>query len=513
MNAISPSSHNSRLAGAAPALRIENLSKSFQGVLALNQVDLELCPGEVHALLGQNGSGKSTLIKVLAGFQRPERGAKAWVDGEPFKLGEPGAAHAASLRFIHQDLALIGELNAVDNLALGESYGSRIWLSDGRERKRAEEIFDRYEVDIDVSAPVISLTRAEQTMTAIVRALYHQTSAAGILVLDEPTAAFADHEVQRLFELIHRVQVNHGTVLYVTHRLEEVFQLADRVTVLRDGKKVTTRPVAGLDHDSLAELIVGRPVDTLYPQRRQSPRETAITVTGLSGGHVARFDLELHKGELVGVTGLKDSGANDVLHRMFGSRPRHAGELRLASGELFGRSPASAIKAGVAFAPADRRALSGMLEWTLRENVTLPKIKSRSLLRWIGAAEEREDARAWLQALGVVPADPEAHFSELSGGNQQKVVLARWLRCKASIFLIEEPTGGVDVGARQTIYEALRKMTADGGAVLISSSDAEELAALCDRVIVMRRGRITATLEGAAQSADNISLETIREEA
>ncbi|MDO8210131.1 sugar ABC transporter ATP-binding protein [Conexibacter sp. CPCC 206217] len=502
---------NQRSPQSTTVLEVALVSKAFGGQLALDNVDLALDEGEVHALLGQNGSGKSTLIKVLAGFHKPERGARGAVRGTAFELGDPSAAHQAGLRFIHQDLALIGELSAIDNLALGERYAGGWFISDRRERARVREVFAAYEVDIDPDTPLRELNRAQQTMTAIVRALHHQAASDGILVLDEPTAAFSAHDTELLFRLVRRVAQAGGTVLYVTHRLEEVFAIADRVTVLRDGRKVATRPTAELTHGSLVNLIIDRPLEELELEPTAPTSTVVVEVRGLVGENVASVDLDVHAGEIVGLTGLKGSGADDILHLMFGSRTRDAGEVRV-NGKLVGQAPDAAIKAGLALAPADRKELGGILTWTLRENLTLPRLTTDGPVGWLGERSERRDAQQWLDRVGVVPAHPEALYSSLSGGNQQKVVLARWLRCGAAAFLLEEPTGGVDVGARHTIYAALRELAAGGACVLISSSDTEEVCAVCDRVLVVRDGRLVASLEGERRTVDNVLVEMIREE-
>jgi ribose transport system ATP-binding protein len=494
----------------ASVLELHNLSKQFGATRALDNVDLALAEGEIHALLGHNGSGKSTLIKILAGFHSPAPGATATYRGKPLTLGSATAAQNAGIRFIHQDLALIGEFDAVDNLALGEKYARRAYVSEHHERREAEAVFERYGVDIDLQAPLKTLNRAQQTMTAIVRALHHQSARDGVLVLDEPTAAFSKQDTELLFRLVRRVREEGGTVLYVTHRLEEVFDLADRVTVLRDGHAVATRAVSTLTHNKLVELIVGRPIEAVLPSAEGGAGDIVLDVHNLSGGIVQDVDLCIRAGEIVGVTGLKGFGPDDVLHLIFGSQERESGEV-FVNGKPVAADPASAIKGGMALAPADRKNLGGMLLWTLRENITLPRIKAGKL-NWLSNRAEGRDARQWLRRMEVIPDDPEALYSTLSGGNQQKTVLARWLRCGASVFLLEEPTGGVDVGTTSVIYEILRELAANGAAVLLSSSDLEEVCVTCDRVLVMRDGRVTASFDAANATIDNVLTEMIRED-
>ncbi|MEZ5075908.1 MAG: sugar ABC transporter ATP-binding protein [Solirubrobacterales bacterium] len=491
------------------SLSLKDVSKVFQGQRALDGVDLELRRGEVHALLGPNGSGKSTLIKILAGYHRPEPGAGAWMHGAPFELGDPAGAPDA--HFIHQDLGLVGDLSVVDNLAFDGGYRGRWWLSGRHERTRAAALLAEYGIDVDVEEPVGALPRAQQTMVAIARALSRGVGAGALLVLDEPTVALPAHQVRQLFEVVRQVRDAGGTVLWVTHRLGEVFDLAQRVTVLRDGRRVTTVPTSELDHDQLVELIIGRPLEAFYPEPPPvGTAPPALEVRELGGGTVADVSLTVREGEIVGATGLVGSGHEDLLHLIFGGQKPRRGGVWLG-GEALGRpDPARAIGAGLAFAPADRKRLGAILDWTLRENLTLPDIHGNGPARWLSAGSERADAREWLQRGQVVPADPEKVFSALSGGNQQKLMLARWLRCGARAFLLEEPTNGVDMGSKHAIYEALAAAAREGAAVLMSSQDPEELCAVCDRVLVLRDGLVGAELDRSALTEDRLVAETLR---
>jgi ribose transport system ATP-binding protein len=496
---------------AAPALLLRGVSKAFQGQWALQDVDLSLAPGEVHALLGQNGSGKSTLIKLLAGYHQPDGVAEAQVAGQPLRLGAMHDAHALGLRFIHQDRALIADLSVTDNLALGER-DTRWWLSDRRERRAAREALLAYEIDVDVAAPLRWLDPAQQTMVAMVRALRSDAVADGVLVLDEPTAALTERETALLFSVIRRVRDRGGTVLFVTHRLAEVFDIADRVTVLRDGRRVTTVPVGDIDHDRLVELIIGRPLEELASDAAAAatPDHDLLRVHRISGGDVRTASLSIGAGEIVGVTGPMGSGMDSLLALVFGAIPRSGGQVLVDRRPLTETSPRGSIRAGMAFAPSDRQKLSGLRQWTLRENVTLPKLPSRGPLRWMSTRAEVAEAQPWLDRLEVTPSDCEALFSSLSGGNQQKTVLARWLRCGARVFLLQEPTAGVDVGSKRAIYASLRNVASGGAAVLLASSDLEEVCAVCDRALVMRNGAITATLSGSSLTVDALLAESVR---
>lgn len=490
-------------------LVLEGLTKTFQGQRALDAVSLDLRPGEIHCLLGQNGSGKSTLIKVLAGYHSPDAGS-ALIDGEPIELGSALDAHQSGLRFIHQDLALIDSMSVVDNLALGESYGGRFWLSERKERQRAQEIFTEYGVVIDVAKDLVGLSSASQTMTAIVRALHHGDAARGILVLDEPTASLSEQDKEHLFGLLRAVRARGGTLLYVTHRLHEVFELADRVTVLRDGRNVATRDVDQLDHDSLIELILGRPLEAVYPEPPTPGADSVLEVEGLCGGALEDFTGTVRAGEIVGIVGLAGSGSEEIPHMIFGARRRSAGEVRLMGEAIAPRSPWDGIRSGLAFVPGDRKRLGVIGEWTLRENITLPRVRGRGPLRWLGRRAETRDVAPYLALCEVKPNDPEARTSSLSGGNQQKVVIARWLRSGPKALLLEEPTAGVDVGSRSAIYKQLNQAASGGTAVLITTSDLEEACAVCDRVYVIRGGRVGAVLSRDQLTPDTLLGEALR---
>jgi ribose transport system ATP-binding protein len=496
-------------AATSSKLVLEGLSKTFQGQRALDEVSLDLRAGEIHCLLGQNGSGKSTLIKILAGYHSPDAGS-ALIDGRSVELGSPVEAHQHGLRFIHQDLALIDALSVVDNLALGESYGSRLWLSERHERRRARKIFAEYGIDIDVSRPLASVGAASQTMTAIVRALHHGDAARGILVLDEPTASLSEPDKEHLFELLRAVKARGGTILYVTHRLHEVFELADRVTVLRDGRNVGTRNVDELDHDRLIELILGRSLESVYPDPPSPGADHVLELEGLSGGVLKDFTGMVRAGEIVGIVGLAGSGAEEIPELIFGARPRAAGTIRLNGKTVAPLSPWDAIRSGLALVPADRKRHGVVADWTLRENVTLPKVRGRGPLRWLGRRQEAQDVAKYLTRCEVKPNDPEAKISALSGGNQQKIMIARWLRAGAKVLLLQEPTAGVDVGSRSAIYRHLNEAASAGAAVLITTTDLEEACAVCDRVYVIRGGRVGAELSSGQLTPDTLLGEALR---
>ncbi len=478
-----------------PRLLIEGLSKTFTGQRALDDASLNVAAGEVHALLGQNGSGKSTLIKILAGYHQPDPGSSATYDGQPLPLGHAGAARAAGIRFIHQDLALIPDLTVTENLALGGRYGSSGWLVDRQEAAAAQELLDTWGVEVDATAPLRTLGTAERTMVAIVRAVRDGVGSSGMLVLDEPTAALPPHEVEHVATLVRQLKERGASIIYVTHRLNEVFQFADTVTVLRDGRVIGARPVAGMSHDDLVSMIIGRPLSAVYPEIPEPLDNAVLTVDDVRGASVKTLSLQLREREIVGVAGLTGSGREVVTDLLFGTRPRDSGTVRIGETEVQADSPKDSISKGLAFMPADRKGVGSLPALTVRENVTLPAIRS-GRGRWSSIRAERREVAGWLRKLSVVPGDPEQRLGALSGGNQQRALLTRWLRCDTKVFLIDEPTQGVDIEAKVAIYRAIRDAAKDGAGVLLASTDNDELAAICDRVIVMRDGEAAISLSG-----------------
>lgn len=498
-------------------LEITGLSKTFPGQKALIDVDFEVRAGEVHALVGQNGSGKSTLIKCLAGYHEPDLGATAsvWQGGPTgrtetsFRLGDGRAAEAAGVRFVHQDLALVETLDAVENLALGEGYPTKARTIDWRQaRRQARRELSELGYDFDVTTPIAELTAAERTGVAIARAMHNWENDVELVVLDEPTASMPGPDVERLFDVIRTVRDRGLAVVYVSHHLDEIFHIADRVTVLRDGRKVDTREMSSLEHDGLIELIVGRNLAEEFRTELASDQAVAgepmLKIDGLVGDSVENLDLEVRPGEIVGVAGITGSGREAIAQLLFGGRRRDAGRVTVDGTDVPTQRPDKAIAAGLGLAPADRKAVGIVPEMTVRENITLPRLGEffRGLL--FRHRAERIDARGWLDELDVQPRQPEREVKNLSGGNQQKVVLAKWLRLKPKVLVLDEPTQGVDVGAKADIHRLIDAAAEEGMAVLVCSTDSEELVRLCSRVVVMQRGRRHAELHGG-----EITVETL----
>lgn len=474
----------------------------FAGQRALDKVDLTLHRGEVHALLGANGSGKSTLIKILAGYHTPEHGTDVLIGGSALAFGSARASHLAGLRFIHQDLGLVESLDVAENLKLGGDYGRRWWLSARKEWTQARDMLQRYGLEIDPGMPVGALSAAQKSMVAIIRAVEDGLASESVLVLDEPTASLPQEEVHQLMSLLAALKAQGVAILYVTHRLPEVFAVADRVTVLRDGRRVATEAIGAVTEDGLIELILGKRLEKREESSQIEGRDPVLTADRVCGENVAHFSFKAHAGEILGITGLVGSGYESILGLVYGSLMRASGEVKIFDKRIAGGSPRSAIRLGLSYAPADRRKLGAFVTWSVRENLTIPLLKYARITRRLSQRAEATETRDWIGRLDIRPDRAEATFSDLSGGNQQKVVIARMLRCRPAALLLDEPTIGVDAGAKSAIYMELRAAASQGATVVVSSSDVEELAELCDRVLVVAAGRPVRELVGRQSPAD-----------
>jgi ribose transport system ATP-binding protein len=501
--------------GERPALAVRRLSKSFGGALALDNVDLEVMPGEVHGLLGQNGSGKSTLIKILAGYHAPDPGGELEVRGEPVPLPlDPGQFRALGLSFVHQDLGLVPSLSVLENLRAGELAASRsLHIRWRRERRRARALFGRYNIDLDPSAPVSSLPQVDRALLAIVRAIHgvhgdDPAAAHGILILDEPTVFLPRDRIDRLFALVRQIAASGASVIFVSHNLDEVRDITDRVTVLRDGRVQGTLETRRTGEQDLVELIIGSRLDRFQAQHHDLRRvDVDVAMSGLRGAIVDDLALELHRGEIVGVTGLVGSGFEELPYLLFGATPASAGRLRLGEREhdLTRMTPRAAIEAGIALVPADRQGAGSVGSLSVAENAMLLVLGRYRRGPNLATRRMASDAAGLLKDYDVQPRRPGLDYAALSGGNQQKVMLAKWLQTRPGLIVLHEPTQGVDVGARQQIYRVVKAASVAGNAVLCASSDAEQLAAICDRVLVFARGRVVSELVGADVTKERIA--------
>lgn len=504
-------------AGAlVPALSIRGLSKIFGGARALDNVDLTILPGEVHGLLGQNGSGKSTLIKVLAGVHDPEPGAKLEIYGQSVKLPlAAGEYRKLGLAFVHQSLGLVPSLSVLENLRV-ESFATepQFFISWDRERRAAVEIFEKYGLAIDPAITVGELPPVERAMVAIVRAIADiqagqlEHGGQGVLVLDEPTPFLPAAGIAQLFDLVRTIVGNGASVIFVSHDVNEVMEITDRATVLRDGEVAGTLVTGESTKDDFVERIIGRKVQLFHIEHAiETDTEADVEVRNLTGGSVEDVTFSMHRGEILGLTGLIGSGFSDIPYLLYGAMKASTGELEL-SGEKFklsSMSPKVSIDNSIVLIPADRLGAAAVGGLPVTDNVTQPVI--RSFLGRLGLV--RGDMASHAHKLGkshdVLPNAPEMLLDTLSGGNQQKVVIAKWLQDNPALCLLDEPTQGVDVGARQQVYMALGEASEAGAAVICASTDYEQLEQICDRVLVFSRGRIVAEMSGGQVTKEQIA--------
>jgi ribose transport system ATP-binding protein len=479
-------------------LRIDNLSKSFPGTQALIDVSLEVGHGEIRSLVGGNGSGKSTLIKILAGVQPADPGGRITVSGESIAADDitPEWSFAAALAFVHQDLGLFDHLSVAENVFVGLPYPRRAGRIDWRRLNReAASILERLRVTVSPHAPLSGLRASDRTLVAIARAVRGREGVHdGVLVLDEPTARLAAPEAGRLLDALRRFAADGQTILYVSHRLDEVLAIADSITVLRDGAIVADRSTDGLDAGELSRLIVGHTVSSTAEGRvGTGAGPSLLEVQDVWTGPLKGVDLTVAEGEILGITGLIGAGTSSLLRAIYGAQKRQ-GEVRLGGRELPSGNVAAAVRAGAAFVPENRLREGAFVTLTVRENLSASYLtRFRHRLSWIDRRAELEASTEAISAYGVRCRSPQMPVALLSGGNQQKVVLARWLTGEPRLLLLDDPTQGVDVGARAEIHRQVRAAAKRGCGVIVATSDAEELLELSDRVVVLREGKVVAS--------------------
>jgi ABC-type sugar transport system ATPase subunit len=477
-----------------PLLAMRGMVKSFPGVQALRGVDLTLHAGHVLALVGENGAGKSTLMKLLGGAHRPDTGTIA-VDGRQLLLESPQDARRAGIAVIHQEFNLIPGLTASENIFLGQEITRGGFLDHRRERRHAADLFRRLGVEIDLDIPCRRLTTAQHQLVEIAKALAQQ---ARIIVMDEPTAALTSHETARLFEIIGDLRRDRIGIIYISHRLEEIFSIADRVTILRDGTNVDDRPIDKITRNELIERMVGRELKDEFPARSVPISSPRLEVTGLRrAGAVRDVSFSVSRGEILALTGLVGAGRTETARLLFGADPREAGEIRLDGRRLAIRSPRDAIAAGIGLLTEDRKLQGLVLGASVRENFGLPNLVRLSRFGFVQLRRERDEFARYIDLLKIRTPHQEQPARYLSGGNQQKVVLAKWLARNCDVLIFDEPTRGIDVGAKYEIYLLMNQLAAEGKAVVMISSELPEVLGMADRIVVMHEGRITGEITDA----------------
>jgi ribose transport system ATP-binding protein len=490
-------------------LEARNVSKSFGPTRALTNATFTLERGSIHALLGGNGSGKSTLIKILAGVEHADSGILSIAGQErDLRRFTAGESQELGLHFVHQQTSTFPELSVTENLMIGRGFDAKggkpiRWA---RERRRAAALLEHFHIEAHPDQALGELGAARRTMVAIARALQDAEDVSDeVLILDEPTAALPAPEVEFLLDALRKYAAAGQSIVYVTHRLEEVFAVADRATLLRDGVVVDTVSPSDLTHDGLVELIMGRTVEQVARLRGQAEGGPVLEISDLASGPVRDFDLRLCEGEIVGLAGLIGSGRSTVLKSIFGLSPIEDGEILIDAERADVDGPHQAMAAGIAFVPEDRQRDAAFAELSVGENLAVTVIPQYWRGGFLRSGRERRDAADLFDQFLITAQSEEAPLSSLSGGNQQKVGLARWLRRLPRLLLLDEPTQGVDVGARAEIYDLVHRAVSDGAAALIASSDFEELAQVCDRVLVLWKGRVVAELASEALSAETIT--------
>jgi ribose transport system ATP-binding protein len=493
-------------------LAVRGLSKTFGATRALVDVSFDVSAGTIHGLLGGNGSGKSTLIKVLAGVHHAEPGGSVAILGAP-EVGvqdlSPDFARRSGMRFVHQDLALFPELTVADNIAIGAGFPRRgPQISAGALRARTQSLLDRYEISARPHDRIGALRQSTRTMIAIVRALQDVgTATRRLLVLDEPTAALPPHEVDVLLAALRNLAEDGQTIVYVSHRIDEILDLTDAVTVLRDGAHVITRPTRGMAGEHLIEYIVGKPLAAFpgssprvpaaaEPLSPESQRVPALTVTSLAGGPIAGVSFEVMAGETVGIAGLLGSGRTEMLRMIFGAYPVTAGEIFVQGREYRPGSPGEAMQAGIAHLPEERGRDAVFMDRSVLENLTITSLPRFGPWFRVSRRKERRWSAEVVRKFRIRCRNESAPMTSLSGGNQQKVVLARWIERRPCVLLLDEPTQGIDVGSRAEIYRLILSAKDEGMATVVVSSDLDELAEVSDRVLVLRKGVIAAEAHG-----------------
>jgi ribose transport system ATP-binding protein len=492
---------------SSPVLVLKNVSKSFDGVTVLHSVNLSILPGEIHGLVGENGSGKSTLVKMLGGVHTPDRGAEMWLRNQPVSLPVRNPQRKG-LAIVHQDLALVDSMSVADNvgIATGFEAGLAAPINRRREYRIVRALAEKVGISLDPRCLVSELSPAERSVVAILRALRQlgEGSRGNVIVLDEPTAALPRSESVRLLELLRRMARNGTAVLYVSHRMHEVLNVCDRISVLRSGHLVATRDAADSNESEIAYLMLGYALGEFYPEKHVSANQTArLQVRNLTHGVVSDLSFSANVGEIVGITGLTGMGQDNIPYLIAGGRMRLNGEVRVDGSNVDG-SVGSAKRAGIELLPGNRQRDAFWLGGTAMENLTLPHLGKLWRGLRISSRRERGFAESEMRLYSVRPLSPSLEITKFSGGNQQKIVLARLLRQNPRVILLHEPTQGVDAGAKKEILNLVRSAADEGATVVVFSSDGEEVAQLCHRVLIMRYGTVSATLAPGEVSEDRI---------
>jgi rhamnose transport system ATP-binding protein len=484
-----------------PIFNIQHVSKSFGGVHALQDVHFEIFPGEVHALLGENGAGKSTLIKIITGVYQPDAG-ELFLAGSPIRFANTREAQAHGIAAIYQEPSLFPDLDIAENIMVGRQPMGRLGVDWRRMYQEASALLKRLGMVLDPRTKARELSVAQQQVVEIARAL---SINAKVLIMDEPTSSLTQREVEELFTIVRQLRASGTALVFISHRLEELFALADRVTTLRDGRYVGTRAMADVTTDELIRMMVGRSLDELFPKQPVAAGEVVLEVAGLGvAGSFADVSFELRRGEILGMAGLIGAGRTNVARALFGTEPATSGTIKLGGQVVTIRSPDAAMALGIGYVPEDRKEHGLVLAMSIADNITLPVISSFARGGWLDAKRERAAAADGARQLEVKMASVDQQVGQLSGGNQQKVVLAKWLGTHPRVLILDEPTRGIDVGTKAAVHALMSSLAAQGIAILMISSELPEILGMSDRILVMREGRLTGQFSRAEATQEQL---------
>ena len=472
-------------------LRLNHISKLYPGVVALDDMNMEFREGEVHAIVGENGAGKSTMIKTISGAIEPTKGTIE-ISGETFEKMSPKLSREKGVAVIYQEFTLVPVLSAADNIFMGEYMLNGMVLDRKAMEEKAKELFDRLHVKIDPRTKVADLTTGFQQIVEIAKAI---SKDAKILIMDEPSAPLTITEVEAMYEIVDRLKAEGVTIIYISHRMEEIFRLSDRVSVIRDGKYITTVNTADTNKQELIKLMVGRELNETYPQREKAPGETIMELKNVGGNGVKDISFQVKRGEILGLGGLVGAGRTELAQLIFGSERITSGEIVYKGKSLHVRNCQQAIEQGIAMIPEDRKRHGVILNMSIMENTTMPCLKRISKKNVINTQREVEVTEQYKKSLLIKTPTIAQLVKNLSGGNQQKVVLAKWLAMNPDVIIFDEPTRGIDVGAKQEIYEIMNGLANEGKAIIMISSDMEELIGMSDRIVVLCKGRYAGSLD------------------
>jgi len=473
-------------------LQLQNITKTYPGVIALNDVSIDVVKGEVHALVGENGAGKSTLIKSCTGAVVPDSG-KIVVEGKEFSSFTPTTSEEAGIGVIYQEFNLVGELSVAENIFLGRAIRKGIIIDRKAMVRESAAIFEQFNINIDPNALVSSLTVGYQQLVEIAKAISQK---ANILIMDEPSAPLTSAEAERLYEMVERLQASGVTIIYISHRMEEIFRLSNSITVLRDGQKIKTLKTRDTNLDDLVKLMVGRELKETYPPRKDCiSDEVLLDVQNLSGNGVNDISFQIRKGEVLGFAGLIGAGRTETAELLFGAARKTGGRVYLNGKETNPKSPREAIDTGIALVPEDRKGKGALLELDIRNNTSMAILERISRFFTVDKKEEKRIANYYKDAIRIKTPTIEQKIKNLSGGNQQKVIIARWLATEPDLVIFDEPTRGIDVGAKSEIYTLVNALVEDGKAVMMISSEMEECMGMSDRIIVLCDGKISGQLD------------------